>query len=156
MCKTRPEKLEFLAIYPNASLIYRRDSTSSISIPDVDLTPDHDWSINAERIKETKAMVHKEVSDINEDKNLNRGEESVLKKVKKEKLKVPDIKKGVSRVQSAKVAGSPKKGLENSGSKNVTPLKKVESKKNDDKPHLYKGTPNKRTLKAKKEESKVG
>ena len=39
--------------------LHRRDSTSSISIPDVDLTPDHDWSINAERIKETKAMVHK-------------------------------------------------------------------------------------------------
>ena len=60
-------------------------------------------------------MVHKEVSDINDDKNLNRvgGEESGLKKVKKEKLKVPDIKKGGVRVQSAKVAGSPKKGLEN-------------------------------------------
>ena len=136
--------------------LHRRDSTSSISIPDVDLTPDHDWSINAERIKETKAMVHKEVSDI----NLNRaGEESGLKKVKKEKLKVvPDIKKGsATRVQSAKVTGSsPKKGLENNASKNVTPLKKLELKKNDDKPHLYKGTPNKRTLKPKREESKVG
>lgn len=140
--------------------LHRRDSTSSISIPDVDLTPDHDWSINAERIKETKAMVHKEVSDINEDKNLNRAcEESGLKKVKKEKLKVvPDIKKGsATRVQSAKVTGSsPKKGLENNASKNVTPLKKLELKKNDDKPHLYKGTPNKRTLKPKREESKVG
>ena len=105
-------------------------------------------------------MVHKEVSDINEDKNLNRaGEESGLKKVKKEKLKVvPDIKKGsATRVQSAKVTGSsPKKGLENNASKNVTPLKKLELKKNDDKPHLYKGTPNKRTLKPKREESKVG
>ena len=100
-------------------------------------------------------MVHKEVSDI----NLNRaGEESGLKKVKKEKLKVvPDIKKGsATRVQSAKVTGSsPKKGLENNASKNVTPLKKLELKKNDDKPHLYKGTPNKRTLKPKREESKM-
>ena len=62
--------------------------TSTISIPDVelDLTPSKEWTLS-DKIKETKAIVHKDLNSETDEKNLVKREKQKI--IKKDKIKVP-------------------------------------------------------------------
>ena len=94
------------------------DNTSSISIPDVDLTPDKEWSLS-EKILQTEALVHKESSEMDE-KNITKPSQKVKKKVKKEPLIKTETKPKI-------IKGSPSSKLKKP-SKKVDKPKKITEK----------------------------
>ena len=67
--------------------------TSSISIPevDVDLTPSKEWTL-ADKIRQTKAVVHKEINSETDDRNLVKKSINKPKLVKKEKIVIENDK----------------------------------------------------------------
>ena len=84
------------------------DNTSSISIPDVDLTPDKEWSLS-DKILQTEALIHKENSEMDE-KNITKTSQKVKKKVKKEPLIKTETKpKIIKGSPSSKLKKPPKK-----------------------------------------------
>ena len=82
------------------------DNTSSMSIPDVDLTPEKEWSLS-DKISKTKAMVHKENVEVNT-KNLNQ-KKNVVKKIKKKETLKPSEPKIIKGSPSSKLKKKPKK-----------------------------------------------
>ena len=81
------------------------DNTSSMSIPDVDLTPEKEWSLS-DKISKTKAMVHKENVEVNT-KNLNQ-KKNVVKKIKKKETLKPSEPKIIKGSPSSKLKKKPK------------------------------------------------
>lgn len=106
------------------------DVTSSMTIPDdgeLDLTPDKDWSL-AVKISETKAMIHKDTSDLGnnlEDKKPSKNIKDKKKPINENQIKITKPKPEAKK--------SPK--VEPKGANNVP--KKPE-------PKLAKGSPNKK------------
>ena len=79
--------------------------TSTITISEInDKTPSKEWSL-VEKIKETKAVVHKDSSETDE-KNLNKEPEK--QKVRKEKMKIAQDTKSSTKNDKAKVKAKDK------------------------------------------------
>ena len=83
------------------------DNTSSMSIPDVDLRDDKDWSLE-DKISKTKAMVHKDNSEVDA-KNLKKKTSEVKKKIKKKETLKPSEPKIIKGSPSSKLKKPKKK-----------------------------------------------
>lgn len=83
------------------------DNTSSMSIPDGDLKDEKEWSLE-DKISKTKAMVHKDNSEV-DTKNLNKKTNQTKKKIKKKETLKPSEPKIIKGSPSSKLKKPKKK-----------------------------------------------